>query len=95
MAASGRARRKLSIEMLHCCYDSILGVYKWGVLRLLWLSQLYERYAAERWIRRHARVPHSPETAAFVHSLRHCPDMDRLLRAFRAEFGLAIEYEAG
>lgn len=61
---------------------------------MLVLLQLYERSAAERWIRRHARVPHSPETPAFKQSLRHCSDMDRLLRQFRAEFGLGIEWEA-
>lgn len=57
-------------------------------------GKLYERSAAERWIRRHARVPHSPDTPAFKQSLRHCSDMDRLLRQFRAEFGLGIEWEA-
>ena len=57
------------------------------------MLQIYERAAAERGIARNGRVPHSPDTPAFKHSLRNCTDMDRLLRAFRAEFGLAIEWE--
>ncbi|KAK9803078.1 hypothetical protein WJX73_007494 [Symbiochloris irregularis] len=57
-------------------------------------GKIYERCAAERWIRRNARVPHSPDTPAFKHDLKSCPDMDRLLKAFREEFGVTIDWEA-
>ena len=56
--------------------------------------QLYERCAAERWIRRNARVPHAPDTSAFRHDLKTCGEMERLLRAFREEFGVSVSWEA-